>query len=84
MIQPHVGSAAAASTSSANATIKKATSIKGATVKKHNLAKNSNTSSAYKSINLGVAKMNKEAKAVRSLKTVTPVKREAKIKKAML
>ncbi len=76
--------AAAASTSSANATIKKATSIKGATVKKHNLAKNSNTSSAYKSINLGVAKMSKEAKAVRSLKTVTPVKREAKIKKAML
>lgn len=76
--------AAAASTSSANATIKKATSIKGATVKKHNLAKNSNTSSAYKSINLGVAKMNKEAKAVRSLKTVTPVKRGAKAVKAAL
>ena len=59
-------------------------SFRKATVKKHNLAKNSNTSSAYKSINLGVAKMNKEAKAVRSLKTVTPVKREAKIKQAML
>ena len=77
-------SPAAAATSSANATIKKATSIKGATVKKHNLAKNSNTSSAYKSINLGVAKMSKEAKAVRSLKTVTPVKRGAKVKQAIL
>ena len=76
--------AAAASTSSANATIKKATSIKGATVKKHNLAKNSTTSSAYKSINLGVAKMSKEAKAVRSLKTVTPVKRGAKVQQAIL
>ena len=76
--------AAAASTSSANATIKKATSIKGATVKKHNLAKNSTTSSAYKAINLGVAKMSKEAKAVRSLKTVTPVKRGAKVKQAIL
>ena len=76
--------AAAASLSSANATIKKATSIKGATVKKHAAAKNSKISSAYKSINLGVAKMSKEAKAVRSLKTVTPVKRGAKVQQAML
>ena len=76
--------AAAASLSSANASIKKATSIKGATVKKHAAAKNSKISSAYKSINLGVAKMSKEAKAVRSLKTVTPVKRGAKVEQAIL